>query len=417
MSLNRVLVLLLATVGGLTFAKIAHFEHAYRTPGYLTVILFLLVIGLYGSTSGIGLGELRANLKLVVLAITLGVLLKVVLIAGAMWWIFTKPEYMVLGVAVAQIDPLSVAALRDDSRMSDSAKSILSAWAAFDDPVTVLLTIAVSGYVLDNPAISAGFGSFLGSLLANAALVVVVLVLWGLFSDIRRKRVTAFLRRRAPVPVSRKPPPVGKVVAAGVLVVAGVALAVWLSLMFAVALVGLFLRLPERFTWLVDRAVLGALVAATFALGVVLANGIALWPGVVLGLLAFGAQVVVGFLLTVGHPGRDRVSLALSQQNGITAIVLALVLEPALPEAVGTVAPAIVTVNLLHHMTNLRPGTYSWPARMATRTAASFTRAPRSSRVLRNSSNRTDRVTDPAAGAAAINGSTLRSGKTSITRS
>ncbi|NUR64455.1 MAG: hypothetical protein HOQ47_01735, partial [Streptomyces sp.] len=49
-----------------------------------------------------------------------------------------------------------------------------------------------------------------------------------------------------------------------------------------------------------------------------------------------------------GFPARDRVSLSLSQQNGITAIILALLLEPALPQAVAVIAPAILVVNLLH---------------------------------------------------------------------
>jgi hypothetical protein len=345
------------------------------------------------------------------------VLLKVLLIAAAMWWIFTKPEYMVFGVVVAQIDPLSVAALRGDSRMSDSAKSILSAWASFDDPVTVLLTIAVSGYVLENQATAAGFGSFVDSLAANAVFVVVALVLWVLFSNARRERVTAFLGRRTPVTISPERLSVAKTIAVGCLVITGVVLAVYLSLMFAVALVGLFLRLPNRFTPLMDFAVRTALVVATFALGVVLANGIALWPGVLLGFLAFGAQVVVGFLLTIGHPWRDRVSLALSQQNGLTAIVLALVLEPALPGSVGTVAPAIVIVNLLHYMANLGLGTYSVPARSAARIAASFTRALRSSNLFRTSSKRNDLAGGPVEDSTSISGSRLRSGNNSVTRS
>ncbi|MFJ2924851.1 hypothetical protein ACIPIU_07430 [Streptomyces massasporeus] len=45
----------------------------------------------------------------------------------------------------------------------------------------------------------------------------------------------------------------------------------------------------------------------------------------------------------------DLAHLGFGQQNGITAILLALALEPRFPGTVGVVGPAIVTVNLLHH--------------------------------------------------------------------
>ena len=51
-------------------------------------------------------------------------------------------------------------------------------------------------------------------------------------------------------------------------------------------------------------------------------------------------------------PRDDRVHLALGQQNGLTAIVLALALQPYLPSAVGIIAMAVLTVNALHLVTN-----------------------------------------------------------------
>ncbi len=78
----------------------------------------LLAIGLYGSTYGIDLAEARAHVRLILLAITVGVLFKAVLIGLPLWWLFDDPRYLILGVAVAQIDQLSVAALnRDLSRV------------------------------------------------------------------------------------------------------------------------------------------------------------------------------------------------------------------------------------------------------------------------------------------------------------
>ena len=51
-------------------------------------------------------------------------------------------------------------------------------------------------------------------------------------------------------------------------------------------------------------------------------------------------------------PRGDRAHLALGQQNGLTAIVLALALQPYLPSAVGIIAMAVLTVNVLHLVTN-----------------------------------------------------------------
>src|SRR5258708_310297 len=56
----------------------------YRSPGYLYAVTALLAIGIYSSTSGIDLSELRNKFRTVVLAITVGVLVKSVLIAAFM---------------------------------------------------------------------------------------------------------------------------------------------------------------------------------------------------------------------------------------------------------------------------------------------------------------------------------------------
>jgi hypothetical protein len=74
---------------------------------------------------------------------------------------------------------------------------------------------------------------------------------------------------------------------------------------------------------------------------------------VVLGVAAYAAQVVVALLLTIPKVWRgDRARLALGQQNGLTAIILALLLEPNFPGTIAVVAPAIIVVNLLHALCN-----------------------------------------------------------------
>ncbi|WP_092782848.1 cation:proton antiporter [Actinokineospora terrae] len=304
----------------------------HTSAAYHLFVMVLLAVGLYGSTRGIPLEELRGNVGVVVLAVTVGVLAKTALIAGVMYLVDSRPVSVVLGVAVAQIDPLSVAATMD-RRMSGRAKAILSAWAAFDDPVTVLLVVYLSAFALGTPGVlSAGLADFGTSLLLNAGYAVVVAGLWLL------------LRSRLP----------GWLVLLAAL--AALAVAATQGLMLGVALAGLVVRPFEgepRVEKAVERTMTGALLLAGVALGVVLAGVVGsgslglLLKGMLLGVAAFGAQMLIGSLIAIRLPRYDRWCLALSQQNGLTAIVLALLLEPSFPGTVTVVAPAIVVTYLL----------------------------------------------------------------------
>jgi NhaP-type Na+/H+ or K+/H+ antiporter len=310
-----------------------------------------LTVGLFASTHAIEIREVRHNARLIVAAVTIGVLAKAALIIGAMYSLLQllsldwKPAYLVLGVAVAQIDPLSVAALQDGSRMSDSTKTILFAWASFDDPVTSLLAIYMSAFTLtlmDTSTATPGLldrdPAFLAvALLANLAFAVAAFLCWWALRRAARRR-----RRSG----RAAPPQWGPV---GVLLGLG-ALAVWQFLMLGVALMGLFYRLPIDKA--LRRVVATAFLVAAFALGLLLAPGVDWRTGLVLGIAAYLAQFVVGLLLCWRQQRYDRLYLALAQQNGITAIILALLLETSFPGTVGIVAPAILTVNVLYLIAN-----------------------------------------------------------------
>ncbi|MEU4768341.1 hypothetical protein AB0H12_34330 [Actinosynnema sp. NPDC023794] len=302
----------------------------------------MLGFGLYASTSGIVIAEFRRQLRTVVLAVTIGVLAKVALIFGVMFFAFRDPAYLVLAVAVAQIDPLSVAAMHAKSRMSDSAKALLSAWASFDDPITVLLTVYLTAFALQGGAVG-GVGTFAVNLVLNLALAGVAFMLWTLV----RRRV-----RRAEAGGRAVRYAVRAVMVVAVLAIGFVA--VQYSLLLALALLGLFFR-PNLGRW-VDGLAQAGMVLALAAVGLVLAaefSWVLAGVGAVLGVAAFGAQAVVAFALTAPKRWRgDRVRLALGQQNGLTAIILALLLEPTFPGAIAVVAPAVVVVNLLHAVAN-----------------------------------------------------------------
>jgi hypothetical protein len=122
-------------------------------------------------------------------------------------------------------------------------------------------------------------------------------------------------------------------------------------MMLSIALIGLFLR-PPKVDDFIDTAITWALRLAAIILGLLLVGGVDVWRGIALGVLGYAAQIIVGFLLTRGLPKKDRWHIAFAQQNGITAIILALLFEPIQPGTVAIVAPAIIIINILHWLCN-----------------------------------------------------------------
>lgn len=320
-------------LAGWAFAALGPGSHAGH-PVFLYGVTALLCLGLYGSVHGIDKESVAGDVRTVVLAVTVGVLLKTALIASVMWLFFGEPAVVLLALAVAQIDPLSVGALIGRARMSPRARSLLLAWASFDDPITALLTVYLSSLVLGG--LGDGYGDYLANLGINLLFAAAVL------AAVTTARRLAGLRRPRP----------GLVRAVSLLVlIALLAFATAQFLVLGMALIGLFFR--PALGRLLDGALTGAFYLATFAVGTLLVAGIEPAMALVLGGAAFAAQAVVGgLLITRGLPLRDRVSLALGQQNGITAILLALTLTPGYPRAVAIIAPAVLVVNVLHVAAN-----------------------------------------------------------------
>ena len=327
-------------VAGLGWAVAALFHlHVTDTPeAYLRVVTVLLAIGLFASVQDIDRGEARRHWRTVLLVITVGVLLKAALIAAVMYAFYREPAYLILGIAVAQIDPLSFAAIGRRADMSPQARTILGAWASFDDPVTVVLTVFLTSWAASSitsggtlPDLTGGLGQFGETLLRNLIFVAAAALLWWL---------TKIAVRGATL----------RTVLQVVLVFAAGAVAVWQFLLLGLAVSALFLR--PRMGSLLRLSAEGAFHLGTFALGLLLIGGLDPLAGVLLGATAFGAQYVVGSVAAVRRPRRDRRDLALGQQSGITAVILALFLDESFPGTVGIVAPAILTINVLHLLCN-----------------------------------------------------------------
>ncbi|HEX6076642.1 MAG TPA: hypothetical protein VFZ32_15435 [Micromonosporaceae bacterium] len=307
-------------------AALAHSTY-YKLGTYL-----LLAIGLYGATYGIDLQQARHDKRVITTAVTVGVILKAVLIGGVLGLAWQDPLFLILGVAVAQIDPLSVAALMGDKRMSVRARTVLAAWSSFDDPFTVILAIyaaavAVNTFAIGDvpPSGSDPLLLYTADLGGNLALAGGAWLVWRIIGNCSWLQYAVL--------------------------VGCFAASVATGWMLAIAIIGLFAR-PEALNVLVPRLTQWALYAASVALGVLLIDGIQVWKGISLGIAAFVAQTVAAALLTRGMPRVDRWHLALAQQNGITAIILALTLQIQFDGVVAVVAPAIITVNLIHAAVN-----------------------------------------------------------------
>ena len=329
-------------------AAATHLRDVESWPVYPYLTAALLGIGLFASTSGIEVSQARAHRRIIALAITIGVLAKALIIGAVLYAATGDPLMWVLGVAVAQIDPLSVACLMTNRRMSERARTILAAWASFDDPMTVILVVyaaavATTSFGLGHPSARSPLGGlavYSLDLGANLALAALTYLCWR----------------------ALRPCPRGRAVALGLLG----AVAVWQFLMLAIALAGLFVRAPGRARTM-RRLTTGALLVSGALLGVLLVQGVDLGRGVLLGSMAFVAQILAATALTRGMPQTDRVHLALAQQNGITAIILALRLETQFTGATAVTAPAIVVTNLVHATANrlwdrrTRPGPQNGP--------------------------------------------------------
>lgn len=343
----KLVQLCLFVLGGAVLASLTRLDSLTSQQWYMIAIGLLLATGLYASTYGIELREARHHKRIILSAITVGVLLKALIIGVTLALVFQNPYYAVLGVAVAQIDPLSVSALMRGTRLSGRAKTILASWASFDDPVTVILCLyaplvvtSVTGHPLPGvtEAASAGSGvaAYLTELAFNLSYAAGAFVLWMVV-----KRYAKHAHGNSVI---------AHTTVVYAFIVSMLAVAAYYFWMLGVAVMGLFVRPAiERF---IDAAVSWALKLAALLLGMLLVGGINVVSGVALGVMAFTAQVIVGFLLTHGLGRRDRVHIAFAQQNGITAIILALLFEAAYPGTVGIVAPAILVVNILHEVTN-----------------------------------------------------------------
>ena len=290
-----------------------------------------LALGLYASVYGIDRTSLRQEISTIASAVTIGVLLKIIIISTLFYFISGGSVVaFLLGAIVAQIDPLSVASLSKGGRLSNRGQTVLRAWSSFDDPMTVIIALFMSVLLLQTNSWQNNLTLILIDYGWNSLLALGTFILYITLSQ------TYVYKNKLEI----------------LILLGAIALAVQFNLMLGIAIIGLFIR-PNIET-LINNLIDFVFVSATFLIALFLfIDGIQIGLGLALGLCAIIAQFVVALILTRGFTTADRIYLALAQQNGITAIILALTFETNFPGTiVSIVAPAIITINLIYFLTN-----------------------------------------------------------------
>jgi len=295
----------------------------------------LLAIGLYAAATGIDIHEARKDKKLILSAITIGVLAKALIIGVICSLLISSPLGLIAGVIYSQIDPLSVAAMQHTSRMSTRAKHTIHAWATFDDPVSVLLARYILPFAvaaLGSSALSSMVGGLIDwviQLLLNLLLGFAAFIIWRL---IRGHRYASYFETG--------------------LLIAALLLAIGSGLLLAVAIIGLFLRPISELH--INKIVLLAYACAVFLIGTLLTGTINLGLGIIIGIIAYATHYIVSEVLTrwQGLNSRDRLHIGLGQQSGLTACNLIILFATVAPTVIAICIPALVVINLLHLTAN-----------------------------------------------------------------
>lgn len=327
-----------------------------RGPAFGLFVALVLSVGMFASARRIRVEGARGQLGTILLAGSLGGPVKACLIAAGLLAIarvspalatFLGEEALVtallFGLAIAQIDPVSVtetldwkAHHPDRLQLSVQGQALIHSWSTIDDLASLVLT----ALLLPVLAGTGGEGArpVLVELAMNLPFFAAVLLLW------------AALRRF----VSQRLAEVSSLALMAGTVLAGA----FLHTRLGVAAAGLLFReLSPRNEAVIRRSVWIAYAAVLVAIGALLgeASTAQLSSGLLLGsllaLLTIAAQAVVALPLSRKLPWIERISIMLSQQNGMTAAVLGVTIDQYRPGALPVVAVAIIVINSLHLMT------------------------------------------------------------------
>jgi len=285
-----------------------------------------LGIGLYGSVYGIDIKILKNNLSTVLSAITVGVILKILVISALLSPFLGFSFSVLIATIIAQIDPLSTAAITDNNKITIDGKTIIRAWSSFDDPVTIIVAIWIAMFLYSE---NHGEMNFFWYDISISFLLNIILsaVIWLIYK--MSSRSFAF-----------------DCLLLGITFIVGI----FFELFLAIAIIGLFLR--PRIEKVVDNAVLFSLFFVSFLMGIILAEESSIYLGVAVGVFTVVSQIIAAIFLTRRLSYMDRVKLSIAHQSGVTAISLTLYFAQYNSHLLGIIAVAIITINILYLINN-----------------------------------------------------------------
>jgi NhaP-type Na+/H+ or K+/H+ antiporter len=275
-------------------------------PHLQTVMHTLLSIGLYASVIGIDTRKLRELSKTVTVVLLFGVPLKILLPGAILTFLspWSSGISFLCSTVIAQIDPISTSKIIRNRRMTKKSETILRVWSSFDDPITVLFAFYIFlPIALNNPfALSAYFFQIFRDILLCLVLYIV-----------HKHLVTNSSTRE-----------VKSILFASVVFGLGITL----NTLLLPAIAGLFFRpFTERQLASVTNTIFFITVVFTGSLA---ANYILDWySGFILAFsMFFIGQPITSFLF-VRDSMSSRVRVMLGHQNGMTALLLTLVIQSA----------------------------------------------------------------------------------------
>jgi len=322
--LKIILPYILIFIGYYLFSTFSQFKYDdFIHSKYFQVLIdMILVIGLYGAVYGINTNAFKENFKLIFSVITIGVIFKVIFVGTILFLLTDNPLSFLLATIIAQIDPVSVASLDNTkSKLTKQGKTILRAWASFDDPITVVLAISISMIIL---SIQTSPLSIFYTELYNLLLVFLIYIIY------------YFIKNKSSILLY-------------VLLFFAFIFSIYFELFLAIAVIGLFLRPKLPF---LDLLIYLLFLIVSFVIGVFINNGINLYEGVLYGVFTILAQVITTFILGRELIRCDKVRLSIAQQSGITAITLSLFLATKHDDIIPTIIVAIITINILYVIIN-----------------------------------------------------------------
>lgn len=317
--------LLIAIVCGFLFSFLLPQYNFLRIHSHETILYTLLAIGLYGAVYGIQLNEFNNHRHLILRAVTFGVLIKSLIIGIILFFIFQTPYAFLYGIIVAQIDPLSVAHLigGKSQKFSESGRTILRAWSSFDDPITVLLAL----YVFLPLVVTTVVISSANYLFQIGLNLLFTAIFYLLYKIVKRNNFVSLI-----------------------LLLIAFFFAITFQLMLGIALIGLFIRPRIKFLPIVIQVTF--IIAAIILGSLLIMDAQSIAFGIVLGIVAFLSQVIATLLVAPKLNRIDKLFLSIAQYNGITSIILALIISQWVNHIVSIIGFAVITINILYYGTN-----------------------------------------------------------------